>query len=235
MDIAAILGQAWSLYTRFFVRFVAVAGVVFLVLGGVFSLIEHTAAGGDATIVTSFAVFAVILIGYAWIQGPLALVTDAARAGRDAPSLGETMRRLRPTLGALLPAGALAGAGIAVGTACVIIPGLYLATRWSLLAPALVIEGLTVRESFARSHRMVTGRGFQVFGLLVLLFGLTVVASVVLVEGLRLLGADVVGSWIGSAVVNTLITPFPAIATTLVYFHLAEGAPAGASQEARGR
>lgn len=227
MDIAAILAEAWSLYTRFFFRFVAVAGVVFLVLGGLFSLIEHTAAGGEVTVAASFAVFALILIGYAWIQGPLALVTAAARAGRDAPSLGETIRRLRPNLGTLLAAGTLAGAAIAVGTLCVIIPGLYLATRWSLLAPALVIEGLPVRESFARSHRLVTGRGFQVFGLLVLLFGLTVVASLIIIEVPRLLGADLVGSWIGSAIVNTLITPFPAIATTLVYLHLAAASPAG--------
>ena len=226
MDIPAILGEAWRLYTRFFFRFVAVAGVVFIVLGGVFSLIEHTAAGGEGTVATSFAVFAVVNIGYVWIQGPLALVTADARAGRDAPSLGETMRRLRPTLGALLPAGAMAGAGVALGTLLVIVPGLYLATRWSMLAPALVIEGLGARESFARSHALVKGRGWQVFGLLVILLLLTLVASVVIVEILQLSGADLVGSWIGSAVVNTIITPYAAIATTLVYFRLSAGADA---------
>ena len=235
MDIPAILGEAWSLYTRFFVRFVAVAGVVFLLLGGLFSLIEHTAAGGEETLVTSFAVFAALNIGYAWIQGPLALVTAAARAGREAPSLGETLRRLRPMLPALLPAGALAGAGVAVGTLCVIVPGLYLATRWSMLAPALVIEGLTVRTSFARSHALVKGRAWQVFGLLALLLGLTLVASVLIVEVLRALGADFVGGWIGSAIVNTLITPYAAIAITLVYFRLSAGQGAGPSAQTASR
>lgn len=232
MDIPAILGEAWHLYTRFFFRFVAVAGVVFIVLGGVFSLIEHTAAGGEGTVATSFAVFAVVNIGYVWIQGPLALVTADARAGRDAPSLGETMQRLRPTLGALLPAGALAGAGVALGTLLVIVPGLYLATRWSMLAPALVIEGLGARASFRRSHALVKGRGWQVFGLLVILLLMTIVASVVIVEILQLSGADLVGSWIGSAVVNTIITPYAAIATTLVYFRLSARADADPAEVA---
>lgn len=235
MDIPAILGEAWRLYTRFFVRFVVVAGVVFVVLGGLFSAIEHTAAGGEGTLITSFAVFAVVNIGYAWIQGPLALVTAAARAGRDAPSLGETLRRLRPTLGALLPAGALAGAGVALGTLLLIVPGLYLATRWSMLVPALVIEDLTVGESFARSHALVKGRGWQVFGLLVVLLTLTLVASVFIVELLRLLGADVIGGWVGSAAVNTIITPYAAIATTLVYFRLSARSGPGPSPEAVAR
>ena len=234
VDIPAILGEAWRLYTRFFARFVAVAGVVFIVLGGAFSAIEHSAAGGDATLVTSFAVFAVVNIGYVWVQGPLALLTHAARSGREAPPLGETMRRLRPNLRALLAAGALAGLGVALGTLFAIIPGVYLATRWSLLAPALVIEGLTVPESFRRSHRLITGRGFQVFGLLALLLGLTLVASVVIVEGLQLLGADLIGSWIGSAIVNTLITPYVAISTTLVYLTLSAARGADPARPARG-
>lgn len=235
VDIPAILGEAWSLYTRFFVRFVAVTGVVFLVLGGLFSLIEHIASGGEGTLVTSFLVFVALNVGYVWIQGPLALVTAAARAGRDAPSLGETLRRLRPTLPALLPAGALAGAGVALGTLCAIVPGLYLATRWSMLAPALVIEGLSAPASFARSHALVKGRGWQVFGLLALLLGLTLVASVFIVEVLRVLGADFVGGWIGSAIVNTLITPYAAIAITLVYFQLSAGHGAGPPPEAASR
>ena len=235
VDIPAILGEAWSLYTRFFVRFVVVAGAVFLVLGGLFSLIERTAAGGEGTLVTSFLVFVVLNVGYVWIQGPLALVTADARAGRDTPPLGATLRRLRPTLPALLPAGALAGAGVALGTLFAIVPGVYLATRWSMLAPALVIEGLTVRASFARSHALVKGHGWQVFGLLALLLGLTLVASVFIVQVLRVLGAGFVGGWIGSAIVNTLITPYAAIAITLVYFRLSAGQGAGRPPEAASR
>ena len=41
----------------------------------------------------------------------------------------------------------------------------------------------------ARSHALVKGRAWQVFGLLAVLLGLTLVASVFIVEVLRVLGA----------------------------------------------
>ena len=220
VDIPAILGEAWSLYARFFVRFVAVAGVVFLVLGGLFSLIEHIAAGGEGTVVTSFLVFVAVNVGYVWIQGPLALVTAAARAGREAPSLGETLAGCGRPSGRCCPPAPWPRPASRSGRCWRSSPACTWRPAGRCSRPALVIEDLPARESFARSHALVKGHSWQIFGLLAVLLVLTIVASVVIVEVLRLLGADLVGGWLGSAIVNTIITPYAAIAITLVYFRL---------------
>ncbi len=136
-------------------------------------------------------------------------------------SFGELFERVRPKLGALILAGILAAIGIVFGFILVIVPGLYLLTRWSMIAPAIVIENLSAGESFSRSHQLVRGNAWPVFGLLLLLFVINVIVGGVIVGIAGGISSGLLGSWIASAVVNALITPFIAIATTLVYFRLA--------------
>ena len=67
------------------------------------------------------------------------------------------------------------------------------------------------------------GRAWPVFGLLVLLFVINVIVGGVIVGVAGGISSGLVGSWLAGAVANALITPFIAIATTLVYFLLAGG------------
>lgn len=222
MDIGAILGEAWGLYTRFFVRFVVVAGVVFLALGAISAIIEQSASGDErGSLAASLGSLVVIIVGYFWIQGVLVVLTADVRDGVCDHSFGELFARVRPSLAPLILAGVLAGIGIVIGFLLLVVPGLYLLTRWSLIAPALIIEKLSATRSFTRSHELVKGRAWPVFGLLVLLLVINVVVSAIIVLSAAAIFGEFAGSWIGTAVANTLITPFIAIATTLVYFRLA--------------
>lgn len=233
MDIGAILSEAWRLYTRFFVRFIVVAGVVFLALGAVTAIIEG-ATGEEGSLLASLLSLAVQIIGYFWIQGVLVVLTADVRDGVADHSFGELFARVRPKLGALILAGILAAIGIVIGFILVIIPGLYLLTRWSMIGPAIVIEDLSAGESFRRSHELVRGRAWQVFGLLVLLFVINVVVGGLIVGVASGISDGSVGSWLAAAVANAIITPFIAIATTLVYFLLSGGtgtAPRAPAQE----
>lgn len=222
VDIGAILSEAWGLYTRFFVRFVVVAGVVFLALGAVSTIIEQSAGDNDAgAVVASLVALAVSIIGYFWIQGVLVVLAADVRDGVPDHTFGELFERVRPRLGSLIVAGVLAGIGIAVGLLLLIVPGLYLLTRWSMIAPALLLENLSATESFTRSHELVRGRAWPVFGLLILLFVINVLVGGVIVGLASGVSGGFFATWIGTALANTLVTPFIAIATTVVYFRLA--------------
>ncbi len=225
MDIGAILSEAMSLYTRFFVRFVVVAGVVFLALGAFSTIVEQSASDGEGSVAGSAVTLAASIVGYFWIQGVLVVLTADVRDGIADQSFGQLFARVRPKLGTLIVAGLLAAIGIVLGFILLVVPGLYLLTRWSLIAPALIVEDLAAGQSFSRSHELVRGHGWQVFGLLIVLFIINVVVGGLIVGVIGGAAGGALGSWIGSAIVNTLITPLIGIATTLVYFHLAGDRP----------
>jgi hypothetical protein len=166
-----------------------------------------------------FLAFVASLVGIFWLQGALTLAVQDVRDGRADLSIGETISRVGPFVGTLLAAGLLAGIGIVIGLALLIAPGLLLATWWSLIVPAIVLERKGVFESFGRSRELVSGHGWQVLGVIVVGFLISIGASILL--SLLLIwvpGAG--GAYIRDLASNTLITPFVAAAWTLMYFKL---------------
>lgn len=231
MDIGAILSEAWGLYTRFFARFVIVAGVVYLALGAVSTIIEETAPNDDGgAALAAVAAAAVSFVGYFWIQGVLVILTADVRDGVADDSFSQLFARVRPRLGALILAGILAGLGIVLGLLLLVVPGLYLLTRWSMIGPAIILERLPATASFTRSHELVRDRAWPVFGMLLVLFLINVIVGGVIVGVVGGMGGGLVGNWVGTALASTLVAPFIAIATTLVYFRLSADRPAGAGR-----
>ncbi len=229
MDIGAILSEAWGLYTRFFARFVIVAGVVYLALGAISTIIEESAPSGEGGAALAALVAAVVsFVGYFWIQGVLVVLTADVRDGVADDSFAQLFARVRPRLGSLILAGILAGLGIVVGLLLLIVPGLYLLTRWAMIGPAIILERLSAGASFTRSHELVRGRAWPVFGMLLVLFLINVIVGGVIVGVVGGMGGGYVGNWIGTALASTLVAPFIAIATTLVYFRLSADRPAQA-------
>ena len=51
-----------------------------------------------------------------------------------------------------------------------IVPGLFLLTIWAVTAPAIVVERRGAIEAFGRSHELVRGEGWTVFGAIVVAF-----------------------------------------------------------------
>lgn len=227
MSIGKVLGDAWGLYTRFFVQFILVAVPVFLVLGLVEAL--AVAASGDSTlaaIVWGLIGLAVSLIGYFWLQGALIESVRDVRDGRADLSVGEIYARVQPRLPALIVAGVLAGLGIGIGLLLLIVPGLFLLTRWALITPSIVIERRSAGESFTRSWELVKGASWSMLGLILVTVILAGIASAV-IAALFLWLPDFIDTWIGNLVANSLTAPFVALAWTLAYFERA-GVPAPA-------
>ncbi len=170
MTVGNVLGEAWSLYTRFFARFFVLAAVVFLItnLAGavLFEVIgtESTAAAG----LVGLAATAVIVVGTYWLQGALVFAVQDVRDGSFDASNDEILHKVKPFLGTLVVAGLLGGLGIALGIVLLIVPGLVLLTWWALISPVIVLERKGVGEAFGRSRELVRGNGWTVFGVMVI-------------------------------------------------------------------
>jgi phosphate starvation-inducible membrane PsiE len=135
---------------------------------------------------------------------------------------------LRSVLGYLLLAAPLvplvmagSAAAITLPTAAasvLVIPGLWLLTRWSLFAPVIVREGLGPVAALRRSSELVRGHFEVVF--LTAAFAVIVeeaVTDVGALVGLVVSGSDTWGEWVGGTVADILILPLASFATALVY------------------
>jgi hypothetical protein len=228
VTVGGILGQAWDLYTRFFVRFFAIAAIVFVVIN-LLDAVIGTAVGssnGDAVLLALISVV-VSLVGTFWLQGALVYAVSDVRDGRIDTTVREVFERVRPRVGTLVGAGLLAGIGIAIGFVLLVVPGLVLLTWWCLLVPVIVVEGKQIGESFTRSRELVHGHGWTVFGVVVITAIASAIASGVIQGIFSFLGAFL-RYWIGGTIASAIVGPFFAIALTLMYFRLVElkGVPA---------
>ena len=232
MAVGEVLREAWELYKRFLLQFFLTAFVVFLILDLV-SALAGAAAGDGAGAGLFWGLIALVIgvIGYFWVQGALVELVRDVRDGRADRTVGETFQAVQPRLPALISAGLLAGLGIAVGLILLIVPGLFLLTIWSMIVPAIVIEGRSAGESFGRSREIVRGNGWNVFGLIVVTFLLVGIASAII----RLLFSplpDFLETWLGGLIAHSLTVPFAAAALATAYFRLTASEPASADARA---
>ena len=220
MQIGAVLGEAWSLYKRFFGRFFLTAFIVFAVLD-LLSALASTAAGSGVWSRVLWALVAAVVgvIGYFWVQAALVETVNDVRDGRADRSIGETYETVRPVLLTATAAGILAALGIGLGFVLLIIPGLYLLTIWSMLIPVIVLERRSVGEAFGRSREIVRGNWWPVFGLILITFVLVAITSGLISAAFSPL-PDFLSAWLGSLVADSLTVPFAAAALTTAYFHL---------------
>ena len=190
--LSGVLGESWSYYKRFAAHFLLIAFIIYLV----------------AAVIAAFLV-----------QAALVKAVQDVRDGRADLNLGETVSAVVPYLPTVIAASILAGIGIAIGFALLIIPGLILLTFWSLIVPSIVVGGAGVFSSFSRSWRTVRGYAWHVFGTYVLVFLILIVFNIVL--GVILLALPIVArNFISNIVSGTLVAPFLALVVTLVYYRL---------------
>ncbi len=226
MAIGDVLGEAWNLYTRFLGRFFMTALVVFAVLDLLSALASEASGDGLAAgLFWSLVAAVVSAIGYFWVQAALVETVRDVRDGRADRTIGETFRAVQPRLPAAIAAGIVAAICIGIGLLLLIVPGLYLLTIWSMLIPVIVIEERRAGEAFTRSHDVVRGNGWSVFGLILVTFLIVAVASIVI----RLVFTplpDFLDAWLGSLVAHSLTVPFAAAALTTAYFRLTQSVQA---------
>ncbi len=147
------------------------------------------------------------------------LVRDVQDGQRDS-SVGQLFSSVSPVLLPLIGVSILGGIGIALGFVLCIVPGLFLLTFWSVVAPVTVIERRGVFGAFSRSWELVRGYAWPVFGTIVLVFLLVVAASIA--AALVGLALGDVGRAILNWIFNALTQPVAALTTSVLYFTLLE-------------
>jgi hypothetical protein len=147
------------------------------------------------------------------------LVRDVQDGHRDFSALALS-RAVMPVLVPLLVAGILAGLAIGIGFVLLIAPGLYLATIWAVIAPAIVIERTGATAAFGRSRELVRGNGWTVLGVVVVA-GLVSAAAGLILGGIgAAIASGPIVRIVFSALASTIAAPIPALAAGVLYYRL---------------
>jgi hypothetical protein len=216
LDVARVFERIFEIYRDQFTLLIPAALVVFVPVAILSGLIY----AGDVGILGALIVAALGTIATYWFQG---MVVEAARDildGRRDHTVGSLARSATTVIGPLLVAGILAGIAIGIGLLLLIVPGLYLLTIWAVLAPVIVIERKDAIGAFGRSRELVRGHGWQVFGVIVVLFLLQFLVTAVIQALANSIADSVVGYSLADLIVRLIVAPLSALAAAVLYFEL---------------
>jgi hypothetical protein len=149
----------------------------------------------------------------------LLLIELESHGPRAAPT--RLMRGAVGLVPSLLGASVLAVSLPLAATGLLVIPGLWLATRWSLFAPAITKERLGARDAIRRSNQLVRGRFWAVFATVTM--SLLIEHAVIHVTALEagpLMGSTAIALVVTAVAVAVVSAP-AAVTISLVYDRLA--------------
>jgi hypothetical protein len=149
------------------------------------------------------------------------LVSDVQDGRRDS-SVEDLVRSTGPVILPLIGAGIFAGIAIGLGLVLFVVPGLILLTLWAVVAPVIVVERTGIFEAFGRSRALVRGNAWQVFGVIVVVFLITVVAGIVLTAIGVALSDTAAMRIVFNVLASTATAPIGALVASVIYFGLRE-------------
>ena len=151
-------------------------------------------------------------------QGIVVELVQDIQDGRRDHSIGDLIRSVEPVFWPLVAVSILFGLALAIGFILLIIPGLILMVIWSVVAPVTVLERPGPFAAFGRSRELVRGNGWQVFGVIVIVFLAVAVLSVA--AGLAASGLGSLGRALVQWAVNAALAPVTALSASVLYFEL---------------
>jgi hypothetical protein len=214
LSAGSVIGQAWEMYKAHWRHLVPIAFVVYVLIS-LLALALAVLLGWLGVLAGAL----IALAGVFWLQGALVIAVDDVRDGRADLSVQETLNRVLPRLNTLTLAGFLAALGITVGFLLLIVPGLVLITLWLLIVPAIMLEDRRVFESFGRSRQLVSGHGWNVFGVIVLTVAILIAVNLTV----NIVEAALDRRWASlllDIATQTAAAPFLALAWTITYYEL---------------
>jgi hypothetical protein len=145
-------------------------------------------------------------------------LVEAVQDGQRETRVGRLLLAVWPVLGELILVGIAAGIGIFIGFILFVVPGLVLATVWSVAAPIVVLERPGGLRALRRSRDLVQGNGWGVFRvILILIFLIGFLASGIDIAA-NSAGTDV--GLIVRVVVGVFTAPLGALAGAVLYVDL---------------
>jgi len=168
-------------------------------------------AGSDALVLARHHLGAEVALGLALAiafelyVGYAEQIVAADRSARPHPGVAAMLRSAGPLTPALVVASAIAVTLPLAAAGLLVIPGLWLLTRWSLFAPAIVRERLGPLSALRRSAELVRGASWAVAA--------TATASVLIEHAVLEATAHSAAPVLGSALLGLVVA---ALATTAV-------------------
>jgi MFS family permease len=214
LDVGGVIRRVFDTYVEQAPVLLPASAVVF-VITGIVSALLIAAAPGLALLALLLSLVATTLFTGMVVE----LVADIQDGRRD-HTPGQLLRTATPVLVPLILVGIVAGIGIVIGFVLIIVPGLILITIWSVAAPVVVLEQPGVFAALGRSRELVRGNGWQVFGVIFVVFLISAVVGAIL----GAIGAgisDSVGMRIlFNLIASTITAPIAALAAATIYFRL---------------
>jgi hypothetical protein len=211
INAGSVIRRTFNIYLDRASVLLPAAVVVFGITGALSAILV---AVSPALVYASFLISDMaIMLFTAMVVGLVDVVQDAPRT-----SVGGLLLAVRPVLGELILVGIVAGIGIFVGFILLVVPGLVLATIWSVVAPVVVLERPGGLRALGRSRDLVRGNGWRVFCVIfVLIFLVGLLASGIDIAA-NTAGADV--GLIVRMVVGIFTAPLGALAGAVLYVDL---------------
>jgi hypothetical protein len=213
LDVGGVIGRVWRIYVDQAPVLMPAAAVVFVIEGIGAALL---ASGGSAVGLIAAEIVSIVA-GILFTGMVVELVADVQDGRRDSSSR-QLLRAVTPVLGQLILVGIVASIAIVVGFALLIVPGLILVTLWSVFVPVIVLERPPGLGSLGRSRELVRGNGWQVFGVLLVLYVLVNVVVLILDGAAN--SASTGAGIVVRVVLGVLTAPLGALAAAVMYFDL---------------
>lgn len=180
---------------------------------------------GDTVTANGVAIL-ITLLTQTFLAGFLTVVAGKAVLGQTIGAR-EAITELKPRLLPLFGLTVLVTLIVMVGLVLCLLPGIWLWVLFGLATPALILERGKVGHALTRSRELVRGAWWRVFGVLVL--ATVIVTVITLIIGIPfgvLSGAfsatemsvgDLLIVRLGDAIAQTIVVPFSALVTALLY------------------
>ena len=227
-DAGALLRDSLVVYVRHFWTFLSLGALVVvpaeLIVNGVG--LAQLSSGYDSTpSVAEAAIPAAVsyLVVAPLITAICVYALQSVAAGgkpRAREAIVKGFESFTPIFFAVL----LAALGILLG-AILILPGIYLFVRWYFVPQSVVLEGAHRASALRASGRLVEGSWWRTLGLIILVNVVALVVAVVIGAPFTSAAdsADrALWALIGEIVAGSLVQPFGALFSTLLYFDLRE-------------
>jgi hypothetical protein len=225
-DAGALLRDSIVVYFRHFWTFLALGALVVvpseLIVSGVG--LEQLTSGYDDT--PTFAEAAIPAVVSYLVVAPLitAICVYALQsvAAGGSPGAREAIVRGFESFSPIFFAVLLAALGTLLG-AVLIVPGVYLFVRWYFVPQAVVLEGARGAGALRASGRLVEGAWWRTLGLIFLVNVVAVLFVFVLNAPFAAAAESAdraLWALIGEIVGSSLVQPFGALYSTLLYFDL---------------
>ena len=194
-------------------QWLALEGLGFLELGD-----TGEGAGGSAFLAVIIGT-ALALLGLVLVQAATACALNELDEGREITALDAYTRTLTDFPALLRTIGLFVAVWVALTATTILIPvAIWLAVRWSLLAPVVELEGLSGRAALRRSRRLVRGRWWRTASLVGLSAFISLGAGPLLGALLIfVVDAPLATLNIVAGIVYAAALPFVGLVTTYVY------------------